>query len=210
MASATSLRCSTLARAGDQPAGADFDTRPGQQESGLLERHIRSIGQMRSLGMARSRLVATNGQPLATATQPVVVAERTASAGRDNNVRAVPTVADLVRTLARLPFAQLGFRQSATRLRAGKASTDPIHRGVHEVSDPSLIAGADTSRTVAAMPRACERRCPDTVKSTVRTPGTALDRVGRLWTPRPCPYSKSDCPGMPGDTVGRTWIIPTQ
>lgn len=30
--------------------------------------------------------------------------------------------------------------------------------------------------------------CSDTVKSTVRTPGTAVDRVGRLWTLSPCPY----------------------
>ena len=46
--------------------------------------------------------------------------------------------------LAGLQFTQPGFRQSVTRLRAGHASTGPIHRGVHEVSDPSLIAGADT------------------------------------------------------------------
>ena len=39
-------------------------------------------------------------------------------------------------------LAQLGFRQSVTRLRAGKASTDPIHRGVHEVSDPLRVAGS--------------------------------------------------------------------
>ena len=39
------------------------------------------------------------------------------------------------------------------------------------------------------MPQACQRRCSDTVKSTVRTLGTALDRVGRLWTLSPCPYS---------------------
>jgi hypothetical protein len=39
-------------------------------------------------------------------------------------------------------------------------------------------------------PQACQRRCSDTVKSTVRTPGTGLDRKGRLRTLGPRPYGE--------------------
>lgn len=43
---------------------------------------------------------------------------------------------------------------------------------------------------VTVSPQTCKRRCSDTVKSAVRTPGTALDREGRLWTLSPCPHSE--------------------
>jgi hypothetical protein len=92
--------------------------------------------------LARNRLVATDGQGLASATEPVVVAEGPAAAGRDDDVEAVAAVADLVCPLARRHVTQLGIRQTLTRLRAGRPAAGLIHRGVHEISDPLHVAGS--------------------------------------------------------------------
>ena len=94
------------------------------------------------LGVTRHRLVATDGQGLAPATQPVVVAEGPAAAGRDDDVEAVASVADLVRPLAGRQVAQRGVRQTLSRLSTGRPAASPIHRGVHEISDPLPVAGS--------------------------------------------------------------------
>jgi len=59
-----------------------------------------------ALSVARHRLVMADGQRFAATGEPVVVAERSAAAGRDDDVQPVAAVADLVRPLARLHFAQ--------------------------------------------------------------------------------------------------------
>ena len=82
------------------------------------------------------------------------------------------------------------MRQSVTRLHAGQPSASPIHRGVHEISDPSLVEGRIPSWGLTVSLQACQPRRPDTVRSTVRPLGAPLDRVGRRWTLSHCPYSE--------------------
>jgi hypothetical protein len=62
----------------------------------LLQRHDHALGQMRSLDKARNRLMASDGQRLAAAVQPMVAAERPVAAGRDDDVQAVATMTALI------------------------------------------------------------------------------------------------------------------
>ena len=59
----------------------------------------------------RLTLKATDGQCFAPAAQPVVVAEGSAAAGRDDDVQAIAAIADLAGTFAGHQLTQLGFRQ---------------------------------------------------------------------------------------------------
>ena len=64
----------------------------------------------------------------------------------------------------------------ATMARRSRSGSEPIEQGLDLVATEVALAGDEGSVGLA-----CKRRCSDTVKSTVRTPGTALDRVGRSW-----------------------------
>ena len=68
------------------------------------------------------------------------------------------------------------------------ARSPPCRSEDRKFKRPFSLPMAPRTRHPPASPQACQRRCSDTVKSTVRTPGTALDRAGRLLTLSPCPH----------------------